>query len=351
MLKHLVVLLVFSLILISCGEKKNEPENKISDKEKYAFDSTDLKTDGVDNTGKPFFIKYKFAKGDKAVYRLTTIANNTQTITMDSAMSQSVNQKIVYLIDFTVKDVDEEGSTEAEIKINSLKLEASANGQNFNFEAGKDVDSASVHQFAEYQSLYNNPFSVRFNPKGEILEVFKADKISNKFLELKGVGDTISVNDRNSIRSEIINGVLTPLLTQIIRKLSDKEVYTDSTWQIQQVPVPLMVYQINYTNTYKVGNVEKLDGNRVAVIDAGIDFKYSGEPKVNQGNILYSFQKPISNAEGKIYFDVDKGIQIKSRTKTRLEISYSMEANTPQGKQKGTRRDVISNTNIIELLK
>ncbi|HRP93609.1 MAG TPA: hypothetical protein PLH53_12005, partial [Ignavibacteriaceae bacterium] len=92
MLKHLVVLLVFSLILISCGEKKNEPENKISDKEKYTFDSTDLKTDGVDNTGKPFFLKYKFVKGDKAVYRLTTIANNTQTITMDSAMSQSVNQ-------------------------------------------------------------------------------------------------------------------------------------------------------------------------------------------------------------------------------------------------------------------
>ena len=62
------------------------------------------------------------------------------------------------------------------------------------------------------------------------------------------------------------------------------------------------------------------------------------EPKVNQGNVSYSFQKPISTAEGKIYFDVDKGIQIKSRTKTRLEISYTMEANTPKGKQKGSRQ-------------
>ena len=74
------------------------------------------------------------------------------------------------------------------------------------------------------------------------------------------------------------------------------------------------------------------------------------ESKDNQGNVIYTFQKPISTAEGKIYFDVDKGVQIKSRTKTRLEISYTMEANTPQGKQKGARRDVITNTNILELL-
>ena len=127
-----------------------------------------------------------------------------------------------------------------------------------------------------FKHLYNNPFSVRFNKKGDILEVFKADKISNKFLELKGAADTISVNDRNLIRQDLINGVLTPLITQVIRKVSDKEVYKDSTWQIQQAPIPLMVYQINYTNTYKVESVEKLDDNRVAVIDAGIDFKYSG---------------------------------------------------------------------------
>jgi len=350
MFKYLLVLLTFSFIVVSCGDKNSEPEKTLTDKEKYSFDSTDLKTDGIDNSGKPFLMEYKFKKGDKIVYRLTTISNNSQTITMDTTISTGVSQKIIYLIDLVVKEVDEDGSAEAEIKINSIKLEASANGQTFNFEAGKDVDSAKTHQFAEYQSLYDNPFSARFNKKGDVLEVFKADKISNKFLELKGAADTISANDRNSIRQDLINGVLSPLLSQIVRKVSDKEVYKDSSWQIQQAPIPLMVYQINYTNTYKLESVEKLNDNRVAVIDAGIDFRYSGQSKVNQGNVIYTFQKPISTAEGKIYFDVDKGVQIKSRTKTRLEISYTMEANTPQGKQKGARRDVITNTNILELL-
>lgn len=350
MLKYLLVLIAFSFVMISCGDKNNEPENTLTDKEKYSFDSTDLKTEGIDNSGKPFLMEYKFKKGDKVVYRLTTISNNMLTMVRDTIMSSEVNQKIIYLLDLFVKEVDEDGATEAEIKINSIKLEASANGQNFNFEAGKDVDSAKTQQFAEFQALYNNPFSVRFNKKGDILEVFKADKISNKFLELRGAADTISVNDRNLIRQDLINGVLTPLITQVIRKVSDKEVYTDSTWQIQQAPIPLMVYQINYTNTYKVESVEKLDDNRVAIIDAGIEFKYSGESKVNQGNVFYNFEKPKSTAEGKIYFDVDRGIQIKSRTKTRLEISYTMEANTQKGKQKGSERNVITNTNILELL-
>lgn len=350
MLKYLLVLIVFSLILISCGDKNNEPEKTLSDADKYSYDSTDLKTEGLDTSGKPFLIEYKFKKGDKVVYRLTTISNNTQKVTMDTTISSVVNQKIIYLLDIDIKEVDEDGIAEAEIKINSLKLEASANGETFNFEAGKDVDSTKLQQFAEFQALHNNPFNVRFNKRGEILEVFKADKISNKYLELKGAADTISINDKNLIRQDLINGVLTPLLTQIIRKVSDKEMYTDSTWQIQQTPIPLMVYQINYTNTYKIESVEKFDDNRVAIIDAGIDFKYTGQSKVNQGSVFYNFEKPLSTAEGKIYFDVDKGLQIKSRTKTRLEISYTMEANTPQGKQKGNRRDVISNTNILELL-
>ena len=74
-----------------------------------------------------------------------------------------------------------------------------------------------------------------------------------------------------------------PLVTQIIRKVSEKEVYKDSTWQIKQAPIPFMVYQINYTNKYKIESVDKINDNRVAVIDAGIDFNYSGESKVNSG--------------------------------------------------------------------
>ncbi len=350
MFKHLLVLIVLGLILIGCGEKNNQPGKTLTDKEKYTFDSTDIKSDGIDNTGKPFLMEYKFKIGDKYTYRLTTISDNTQKIIVDTTITSNVSQKVIYLLDLNVKDVDNEGVTEVEVTISALKLDASANGQVFNFEAGKDKDTSKVKQFAEFQAMYNNPFSVRFNKKGEVLEVYKVDKISNKFLELRGAIDTIKTEDKNLVKQDLINSVLNPLITQIFRKIPDKEVYKDSTWEISQKPLALMVYQINYVNKYTLESVEKLKDDRIAVIDAGINFTYSGQSKVSQENVSYNFQKPISTAEGKIFFNVDKGIQIKSRTKTRLEITYTMEANTPKGKQKGKRTDVVGNTNILELL-
>ena len=34
MLKYLLVLIAFSFVMISCGDKNNEPENTLTDKEK-----------------------------------------------------------------------------------------------------------------------------------------------------------------------------------------------------------------------------------------------------------------------------------------------------------------------------
>ena len=350
MLKYLLVLIASSLLLISCGDKNNESDKTLTDKEKYSFDSTDLKTEGVDNSGKPFLMEYKFNKGDKTTYRLTTIAENLQTISTDTTLTMNVTQKIIYLIDLDTKDLDKDGVAEVDFKISSLKLEANANGQKYDFEAGKDNDTAKIKQFAEFYSLYQNPFTVRFDKHGEVLEIFKADKISNKYLELRGVADSISAEEKNLVKQDLVNGVLKQLVTQIIRKWPDKVLYTDSTWDLKQPPITMMVYQLNYVNKYKIESVEKLDDNRLAVINAGMDYTVNGKPNVTQGNVTYNFKQPVSTADGKIFFNVDKGMLQKSRTKTKVEISYTMEAMTPKGKQKGTRKEVVNNTNILELL-
>lgn len=350
MIKHFLVLFIISLTLISCSEKNNQPESKLSEKDKFSFDSSDVKADGVDNSGKPFLLQYKFKKGDDLVYRLTTISNNSQKIVADSTITSNADQKVIYLLNINIKDVDEDGNSEADVKITSLRLDANVNGKLFSFETGKDTSKEDVKKFAEFQALYNNPFSIRFNKMGEILEVYKVDKILNTFIDLRGAKDSVNAEQKGYVKEDLINSVLNPLVTQIFRKFPDKEVYKDSTWETQQKPMPLMVYRIDYTNKYKLENVEKIKDNRVAVINIGVAFTYTGQPKVTQGNAQYSFQKPVSTAEGKIFFDVERGLQIKARTKTNISISYEMQVNTPTGKKKGTQSENMSNINIIELL-
>ena len=50
-----------------------------------------------------------------------------------------LNKKYFIYLTLNVKNIEDDGITEAEIKINSIKLDASANGQKFEFEAGKDT--------------------------------------------------------------------------------------------------------------------------------------------------------------------------------------------------------------------
>jgi hypothetical protein len=114
--------------------------------------------------------------------------------------------------------------------------------------------------------------------------------------------------------------------------------------------MPVMVFQIDYTNLYKVEKFEKMDDEVIAVIDGVVDVQVSGEPTYSEQGINYKFEMPISSASGKIYFNVDKGLVQKSKTQTRLETAYTMEMATPQGLQKGSTREVIINRNILELL-
>lgn len=349
MIKYFGFIIAISFLLIACGEKNEQPEAEKIDSTAYVYDQSDLKTEGVDNTTKSFKLSYNFNKGDKARYRLTTISENVQTVSAETTITMKLHQEVIYLVDFEINSVEDDGTTEAELKINALKLMADVNGEKFTFEAGKEKDSSQIKRFAEFYSLWNNPFSIRFSKSGEILEIFRVDKISNKFFKLKDA-DTVNIQTKNLIKDDMVANVLKPLTIQIIRSLPDKEVAKDSTWSVRQNPITMMAFQILFTNKYKLDEVELLDDEKLAVIEAGMDYTATGNTNFTEQGVNYKFNKPIAKGEGKIYFNLDKGIVQKSRTLSSTEFFFTMEMDTPVGKQKGSRKEILSNTNVVELI-
>ena len=93
-----------------------------------------------------------------------------------------------------------------------------------------------------------------------------------------------------------------------------------------------------------------MNDDKIAVIDAGLKTIISGDNKVTDRGATYIFKKPVTSAEGKIYFNISKGCVQKSKTNTRIHISYTMEVPTPKGLEKGTKTETVVNTNILELL-
>jgi hypothetical protein len=132
--------------------------------------------------------------------------------------------------------------------------------------------------------------------------------------------------------------------------MPEQKLAKDSTWSYPQPPIPMIVFQINFTNKYKIKQLEKLNDSRIAVIEAGMDYNVTGNNRLEERGVIYNFKKPVSTGEGLIYFDIDKGRIHKSKTKSYTETSFTFDANTPKGKQKGSRKESVTNVNILELL-
>jgi hypothetical protein len=111
-----------------------------------------------------------------------------------------------------------------------------------------------------------------------------------------------------------------------------------------------MTFNIDYKNVYKMGKIELFEDQKIAVINGTIETKVEGSTSYSEMGINYQFEKPISSASGKIYFNIDRGLVQKSKTETRMETAFTMEMPSPQGMQKGKTREIITNTNVLELL-
>ena len=349
-MKLLLGFILTFLFLFGCGEKKEEKAPVKTGENNVTVDTSDIVTTPSENPNASFRMKYNFILNKDYKYSIATITDNIQTMKADTVISQHANQSIVYLLDLKPVEFDKDSTTEFVCTFYSVKIDANVNGKTFSYQSGATTDSVERMRYAEYEALVNNPFNIRVNKTGDVVDIFKADKILSQFLILKNMSDSLNSDQKNTIKMQIIQGGIKPLVSQVFRKIPEKILAKDSVWTYQQPVSSLLVFQVNSTNIYKVNSLENFMNDKIAVIDAGLDTKITGKNQVTENGFTYKFNKPQTDASGKIYFNIDKGYIQKSKVKTRLVIYYTMEGNTPGGKRNGSRSEVVENTNIVELL-
>jgi PBP1b-binding outer membrane lipoprotein LpoB len=346
-MKYLAAVILAFLLLAGCS-KKNE-QSSTNEANKYQVDSSDIKATPINATNESFMLEYKFPKGKTYHYRLTTITHDDQTILMDTTMHSNIVQNIIYLIDLTPVSVDKDGVIEFNLMFKSVKLNATANGKEYNYESETTSDSSEIKKYAEYKALTGSDMGLRVSKKGEILDVFRTDKVINNFLELKGVPKP-NIMQLEQLKTNMVDGAIKPLLYQIFRITPDHQMTTDSSWTYKQSPSQMLIFKVQNTNTYKIAGLEQYGDNKLAVIDAGLISDISGENKITQQGVSYKFQKPTTSAGGKLYFNLTDGCIQKAKTHTSIDIFYSMEAKGPKGLQQGSKEEVITNNYILERL-
>jgi hypothetical protein len=336
-----------SVVLISCGKKEDKP---VTGKNQFAADTSDMKTTPADNPNEAFSLKYSYEKGKKYNYRISLTSSDKQVLKTDTTISQSIRQTAAYLIELTPVEIDPDGTMELNVLINSTKVDADANGKIYSFEYGVTKDSLEKVKFAEYEAMVKNPFSIRVSNLGDIIEIFRADRISNRFIQLKGFADSVTTEQRAGVTKNMAEQLLRPLMNQIFRKVPDHNMAKDSSWSYTQPPAQATVFKMENTNIFKVANLEKFNSDKIAVLEGYLKTVITGNNKASERGVDYNFSKPVTSAGGKIYFDVSKGHVIKSKTFTKMQTHVAMEGPGPKGRQKGERSETVENTYIMELL-
>jgi len=329
------------LIITGCGQKETKITSEQIDTEN--LQSVDLKEENVS-------LLYKMKKGDKFSYKLTTFSNTIEKIKTDSLISSISDQKVTYVFDIQVLEVDEDKTSELSITINSLNLEAEFNGNKISYDADKELTEDDKMRFGQYAAIHKIPYRARVTNYGDVLEVTRLEKMVDKLNSFQPEQQKFTTEQKSEIIKNMAEGALRPITQLIFRVMPQKPIAKDSFW-VKTSPAQLSIFNVENIAKYTVKDFVKVKDDNAARISAELTFKYEGEKKGEHNGMKYAFDEPKLRGEGNILFNLDKGLLLKAETSTTIEIAATIEAKDAMQKtQKVIRTDISKNKNIVELL-
>ena len=347
-MKYLFISLIASILFFGCSKKSGNTQ--LNQKNRFTVDTSDISTKPVSDPDETFNISYKFENGKQLQYRLSSSTHDERILKADSTVTQKMDRSLVYIINTSQANEEKDGTKVMNCEITSVKMEQNLNGKEEKFESGSKMDSAQIIKYTEFYALLNNPFGVRVGPNGGVTEIFKVDKIIDKYLSVRKTKTALTSEQRDRLKEGLTRGILKPIMVQIFRKMPESSVAKDSTWNVQQPPAQYLVFKVNNADSYKVSSLGSYNNDKMAVITAGLKSDIEGKTNLVQNGVTYNFKKPETSTSGKIYFNLSKGYIQKSKINTQLHIFFTMEGMTAKGKAKRSEKESVQTSNVVELL-
>lgn len=333
-MKKLLLLFLMSVALFGCKSKTAKEE---------------VKTESASNVHDQA-LKYKFKQGDKFTYKVTNSSDASQMMKQGpQSKSAAVNQSVTYLFDMEVKEVDKDGTGEIEISCKAITADLkSPDGKEIKFDSKNKLAATEQAKFADYSSLIDNPYRIRVNYKGEVIEVMRTDKILDKMLSLRGLKDKLSDTQKAQAAEQVSQNTLKPLSQLMFKILSDKKLSKDSTW-INTTPMSMGAFQIENKATYRVLDFLKSGSDNLVNLSASLEAVAKGKGTQVQNGVTYNMAQPKISGTGNILFNITKGRIQHAETSNSVEMNMKITAKTPKGLIKAERYDRTFSKNTIDV--
>ncbi|MFZ5948985.1 MAG: DUF6263 family protein [Stygiobacter sp.] len=339
MKKYFLIVLV--LFAVACSKNEKKEENK-------PIQTENLERISIGN--EKVNLNYKFEKGDKFKYSLTTKSQNEEIVVADSTMKSKADQTLKYIFDCEVIDVDEDKTAEISLVVSSINFDIDINGQKIHFDSNQKLKDEDKQKFLEYIVIHNTPFRARINQYGEVIEITRVEKMVDKMNSLSPQKQNLTTEQRSALAKQLGESAIRPITQMLFREFPHNEVGKDSSWE-KRFPQPLGSMTMENIAKFTVVDFVKINGDKAAKISAQLSAKFSGKKEGTENGITYNFGEPKINGDGTILFDFENGKLIKADTGTKMEITLTMTGKDSLQKTRKTKRTTIStNRNIVELI-
>ena len=347
----LTAALAFSILNCSNKDEENDkPNSPKADSSETDSHVLQVNKSDEDLNNVSFRLAYKLIEGESFKYKLTTLSTSDRSVQTDTVLSDKFEQRITRIMNFTVISVDKDSIAKLECIISNVNVEVDLNNQKISYESGVTTDSDQLKKFIEHEGIVNNPFHILITKYGKIIDIVKLEGISDRYLDLSGLKDSINTEDKERMKFEIKNNLIKPLIAQVLRELPMKELHVESTWEKSDDPATIMGFKIQYIDHFTVNKLEIVDNAKVALIKGKATTVIKGEKEHTNNGIKYEFAEPVSETNGEFYFNIDRGLIYKSSSVTNLKLSFRMEMPSADGTKMGKSNEYITNTNKLELL-
>lgn len=345
-MKH-VFIAMLAIVLVFTGCRKKE-DAKLA-QQVPSVDTTEVKTTPVSENLSNFNLTYVPQKGKEYIYLLTSIGHDVAHIAADTAIENSVQSKVTYKISITATDIEEDGTFSVNIKFLGISLEAKSDKEKVTYESGQKLDSASKSKFFQYEALVGNQFGARIKNTGEILELFKTDKIVQKLIDGgPKLREPLTPQQKAEIKGNVEQSLLNPSLQQIFRKLSDGKVSANSTWNIEQDFPINQIISFHTNQIFTVKGFELYNNQKVARIDITAQTTPQINPEAKKQNIVV--EKSTLDGSGKLFFDTDKKVLTYAKTRLAIDTKIAGKAKTKKGDTKVTSSNQSEKISIAQLV-
>lgn len=339
-----IIALLILLLFIGCGKKSDNTPPTTQSKQQHT-----LKDITASERNNSYHLKYKFAKGKEYNYKITSISEQTESVSNeDSTSTNNIKQNSTYTLSIKFKNLDEDSIYNVDCNISSIKIDFYVNGNKITYQSGVTPDSLVKTRFAEYDALVNNSFGIRITKFGEISEISRIYKMTNKFLKTKGMTDSVTQGDKDQLRMQITEGIIRPIINQIFRKVPEKAVGIDSTWSVRQPSSHVLAFESQNTINYDLKKIEMSNDSKLALVNASLTTQFKGKSDVTERGVKYHFNKPETEGSGEIYFNLNDGMVQNSKTSTKVNVSFSAEYSRGSIRKKIGKTSSVTNINEVE---